>query len=259
MIKECQIITSPMTRFLAITVNWHAYVRCMARCLFIIAGLAVLTPAQAQEQAHWPDTFVARLGALALMQTLNAEILGSKSATRSLESWCRDHQLAEDAKIRASLVAGVNKPPTEKQRQHLMVTAQDEVKYRRVQLRCGVHVLSEAENWYVPSRLTPEMNRLLETTETPFGKAVESLEPYRQTFFVMLLWTPLPDGWEREPGLLPTETDDNLAIPDALFEHRALLYTREHKPFAEVFEVYQRHILAFPPQLPRTKRNKAVE
>jgi hypothetical protein len=104
-------------------------------------------------------------------------------------------------------------------------------------------VLSAAENWYVPDRLTAEMNRLLETTTTPFGRAVEPLQPYRRTFAVTLLWTPLPDGWERAPSL-PAPTGGALAIPDALFEHRAVLYTGDHKPFAEVREIYQRAILA---------------
>ena len=39
-------------------------------------------------------------------------------------------------------------------------------------------------------------------------------------------------------------------IPAALFEHRAVLYTRDHKPFSEVSEVYQRQVLAFPPRSP---------
>jgi hypothetical protein len=95
------------------------------------------------------------------------------------------------------------------------------------------------------------MNRFLETTETPFGKAVESLEPYRRTFAVTLLWAPLPDGWERESAGLPTVTSRALSIPDAVLEHRAVLYTRDHKPFSEVDEVYQRQILAFPPRIPR--------
>ncbi len=60
-----------------------------------------------------------------------------------------------------------------------MVANQELVKYRRVQLRYGVYILSEAENWYVPSRLTPEMNKLFETTDMPFGKVVLPLEPYR--------------------------------------------------------------------------------
>jgi hypothetical protein len=41
-----------------------------------------------------------------------------------------------------------------------------------------------------------------------------------------------------------------LAIPAALFEHRALLYTRENRPFSEVREVYQRGVLEFPAPRP---------
>ena len=214
------------------------------------AALAALAPVHAQYAPVWPDTFTARLEALALMQTLNADILGSRSATQTLENWCRDHRLAREPRILARLVTGVNKTATPEQRQRLDVTARDEVKYRRVQLRCGDQVLSEADNWYVPARLTPEMNRLLETTDTPFGKAVESLQPYRQTFAVTLLWAPLPDGWERESATPPEGTNRALAIPAALFEHRAVLYTRDHLPFSEVSEVYQRQVLAFPPRLP---------
>jgi hypothetical protein len=219
------------------------------RCLVVAAALTVaLGPLHAQEAPRWPDTFVARLEALALMQTLNAEILASRSATVSLENWCRDHRLAAEPRILARMVTGVDKAPTAEQRQRLEVTAQDEVKYRRVQLRCGTQVLSEADNWYVPSRLTPEMNRLLETTDTPFGRAVASLEPYRRTFAVTLLWAPLPNGWERESATLPDGISRALDIPAALFEHRAVLYTRDHRPFSEVTEVYQRQILAFPPR-----------
>jgi hypothetical protein len=100
----------------------------------------------------------------------------------------------------------------------------------------------------VPGRLTADMNRLIDTTDTPFGKAVESLEPYRQTFAVRILWAPLPDGWERDAGRLASATGGTLAIPDSVFEHRAILFTREHRPFSEVDEVYTRQILA---SLPR--------
>ena len=219
------------------------------RSVLIAAALTAPAPLHAQEAPVWPDTFTARLEALALMQTLNADILASRSATQTLENWCRDHRLAPEPRILAHLVTGVNTPPTPEQRQRLEVTGQDEVKYRRVQLRCGDQVLSEADNWYVPARLTPEMNRRLETTNTPFGKAIESLEPYRQTFAVTLLWAPLPDGWERASTTLPDGTSRALAIPAALFQHRAILYTRDHRPFSEVSEVYQRQILAFPPRL----------
>lgn len=204
-------------------------------------------PVPAQEPPPWPDTFLARLEALALIQTLNADILASRSATRSLEDWCRDHRLADPPQILAYPIAGASKPPTEAQRRRLAVDAQEPVKYRRVQLRCGEHVLSEAENWYVPSRLSPETNRLLETTTTPFGKAVAVLEPYRRTISAELLWSPLPAGWAIDSSRQPDRGADPLAMPEALFAHRAVLYSRDHTPFSEVSEVYQRQILAFPP------------
>jgi hypothetical protein len=96
----------------------------------------------------------------------------------------------------------------------------------------------------VPGRLAPEMNRLLETTDTPFGKAVAALRPYRQTFAVETLWSPLPEGWELRPA--PAPTQGALDVPDRLFEHHAVLYTEDHLPFAEVDEVYRGELLAFP-------------
>jgi len=50
----------------------------------------------AQQTPGWPDTFVGRLGALAVLETLNAEVLASRSATMTLEAWCRDHRLASE-------------------------------------------------------------------------------------------------------------------------------------------------------------------
>src|SRR5580700_5664279 len=202
----------------------------IGRLIAVAAAFAACVPAYAQESPPWPDTYVSRLQALALVETLNAEVLASRSATLTLEAWCRDHQLAKEPAIVAELVKGVSKDPTAEQRQRLHVTSQIEVKYRRVQLRCGNRILSEADNWYVPARLTAEMNRLLDTTGTPFGKVVQPLEPYRLTFAVRLLWAPLPEGWERGAVPASTATAGTLSIPDALFEHRAVLYTREHEP-----------------------------
>jgi hypothetical protein len=214
-------------------------------------ALTTLATIHAQDAPRWPDTYVARLEALALMQTLNAELLASRSATVILENWCRDHRLADDPRILARVVTGVVKPPTADQRARLDVNAREPVAYRRVDLRCGSHVLSEADNWYVPSRLTAEMNRLLETTDTPFGRVVSPLEPYRRTVAVRLLWAPLPDGWARQSAAQPGASGDVLAIPEELFEHRAVLYTRDHRPFSEVVEVYQREVLAFLRPSPR--------
>jgi hypothetical protein len=120
-----------------------------------------------------------------------------------------------------------------------------------VRLRCGSLVLSEAENWYAPGRLTAEMNRALDTTDTPFGRVVAPLEPYRRTFAAQLLWHPLPDGWDRSHRRAqPCRTSGPLAIPRELFEHRALVLGRDNRPIAEVHEVYQRGLLAFLPPGP---------
>ena len=183
-----------------------------------IAG-AALTLTLAMATAAQPPT------APALMQALNDELLASRSATQTLEAWCGDHHLAAPPRIVAQVVTNADKPATSEQRQRLHVTGSDVVKFRHVRLQCGSRVLSEADNWYVPSRLSVDMNHLVETTDTPFGTVVRPLEPYRETIAVTMFWT------------------GGAAPPEALFAHRALLFTRDHVPFSEVYEVYQRDIL----------------
>ncbi len=223
--------------------------------MMLLLVLALLVPALAcaEPATLWPDTVVSRLEALALIETLNAEILASRSATFTLEKWCADHRLSGDAepKILARQGNDKAKPATLEQRQRLDVGPSEEIKFRHVQLLCGDRVFSEADNWYVPARLTAEMNRQLETTNTPFGKAVQDLRPYRRTFAAAVLWWPLPQGWETKPmATAPQAVTKSLTIPDALFEHRAVLYTDAGKPFSEVDEVYQRALLDFPPPTP---------
>jgi hypothetical protein len=201
--------------------------------------------------ATWTDTPVARLEALALIESLNAEILSSSSATLTLERWCRDHGLADPPQVLAHRVDAAPEPPTAEVRTDLQLSPADPVRYRRVELTCGPHVLSVAENWYVPSRLTSEMNRLLEETQTPFGKVVLPLKPHRETLAVQQLWSPLPEGWERLRSSSSSGAPEAKAaaallnIPPALFEHRAVLYTEAHVAIAEVREVYQRGLLDF--------------
>lgn len=204
-----------------------------------LAAVAALCAALAS-----PDTYQSRVEALALMQTLNAELLASTSATRVLETWCGDHRMAAEAKIVAVRLPVTPKAPSPELLQRLGVRDAADIRYRRVELRCGVHVMSEADNWYVPARLTPEMNALLETTDTPFGKAVQALHPYRRTIGVTMLWTPLPHGWELQPRPR-SHPARKLAPPAYLFEHRAVLYTAEGRPFSEVVERYRSDVLDF--------------
>ena len=161
--------------------------------------LAPTADAEGTGGLAWQESFTARLEALALLQTLNAELLSHDSATLTLDRWCDAHRLASPARIVAERAAGAEQAPTDEQRQLLRISATEPVRYRRVRLICGDHVLSEAENWYVPARLTPEMNRLLDTTDIAFGRAVQRLNFRRRTLSAKLLWSPLPQNWEMGP------------------------------------------------------------
>jgi hypothetical protein len=201
--------------------------------------------ASAAEPAPWPDNLVGRLQALALIESLNADLLAHDSATLTIERWCADHRLADPARIVAERVSDAAKAASDEVREALDVKPDEKLGYRRVRLKCGDHVLSEADNWYVPARLTPEMNHALETTDTPFGKAVAALHFRRHTLSADLLWRPLPKGWEMGAAPVPQEAGA-LTIPDHVLEHRAVLSTPDGEPFSEVVETYTGEVLAFP-------------
>jgi chorismate-pyruvate lyase len=215
-------------------------------------GVLLLWPSMACADASaparaavWPDTFVARVEALALLQSMNAELLSHDSATSTLEHWCAVHRLASPPRIVAVRVV-LEKPPTPEQRRDLDVAPTEPVRYRRVRLMCGNWVLSEADNWYVPGRLTPEMNRLLDTTDVPFGKVVRALHFQRHTLSSTLLWLPLPDGWEMRE--IPAGGGAAaLDMPPTLLQHRAVLTLPDGTPISEVVETYTDKVLAFQP------------
>jgi chorismate-pyruvate lyase len=197
----------------------------------------------------WADTPATRVEALALLQTLNAALLSNDSATLTLDRWCEAHKMATPAKVIAERVQGDDKAPTDEVRQLLGVGASDPVRYRHVRLHCGVHVLSEADNWYVPARLTADMNQVLDTTDTAFGRAVQALHFHRRTLSAQLLWEPLPAGWEMS-GTLPKAPKGPLQVPAETIQHRAVLSLPDGTPISLVVETYTREVLSFP-QPPR--------
>ena len=221
----------------ATTLRW------LGTALILLLTTAI---ASAAEPAPWPDNLVGRLQALALIESLNADLLAHDSATLTIERWCADHRLADPARIVAERVSGADKPASAEVREALDVKPDEPLGYRRVRLKCGDHVLSDADNWYVPARLTPEMNHVLETTDTPFGKAVAALHFRRHTLSADLLWRPLPKGWEMGAAAASQEAGA-LAIPNHVLEHRAVLSTPDGEPFSEVVETYTAEVLAFQP------------
>jgi hypothetical protein len=211
-----------------------------------LLSLMLALPIAAQESSqNWPDTVLSRTQALAELQTLNVALLSHPSATLTLEQWCSAHHLASDAHVVAHRVRGEDKPLPEGARALLGIGPDEPVRYRRVALSCGSVVLSDADNWYVPARLTAAMNQQLDNSDVPFGKVVQPLHFHRQTLSADLLWSPLPQGWDAGAPL-PPAGDKPLAIPDHVLQHRAVLYTADNQPFSLVVESYTGHVLVHP-------------
>jgi chorismate-pyruvate lyase len=201
----------------------------------------------AEELPQWQGDFISRVEILALLQTLNGQLLSNRSATAVLEEWCADHHMAPVSKITARLINEQDKTLSEDTRKRLRLKFSDRVKYRHVQLSCGSHVLSEADNWYVPSRLTDQMNRELNSSDRPFGKIIAPLNPYRRTMEVKIYWSPLARGWENNLSRTTSVGRDEkaIAIPKYLFMHRALVSSEAGLPISEVVETYTNETINF--------------
>lgn len=158
----------------------------------------------------WADAAPAATAA----ETLSARLLASHSATAVLQAIC-------DARTPGEKIAAIksqreaSRQATAAARADLGVGPREPLSYRRVELTCGGKVLSRAENWYLPARLTAQMNAALATTSTPFGAVVTPLNYHRRTLSVAYL-----SGW---PNVL---------------RHRAVLETPDGRPFSRVVETY---------------------
>jgi chorismate-pyruvate lyase len=217
----------------------------LAARAWMLLSAALLLSACAAAPTRAEHERLLRTQVLALLQGLNADLLGHDSATLTLERWCAAHRLAEPARIVAQRVHGEEKPLPAALRERLGVGEAEPIAYRRVRLTCGAHGLSEADNWYVPARLTTEMNRRLDTSDEPFGKVVRALGFRRRTLAAQLLWSPLPAGWEMAPQADPDTAP--LRIPHALLRHEAVLYDAAGRPFSAVVETYTNQVLDFGP------------
>lgn len=83
---------------------------------------------------------------------------------------------------------------------------------------CSATLLSDADNWYVPVRLTPAMNAQLDRDNMPFGRVILPLKPQRRTLSIR--------GTGRQSG--------------EILRLRAIVLDGDGRPLAEVVERYQR-------------------
>ncbi|WP_430425721.1 hypothetical protein [Phenylobacterium sp.] len=194
-------------------------------------------PVSAQEPQ---SPYVQRLRQLAQLQTLNAELLSRDSATAVLQALCDRHD-PEAPRVRARRIETPDSPQAAAAaRRELGAAANEPIRLRRVELMCGDVVLSKADNWYLPGRLTTEMNTALNTTEAPFGVVVAPLRFQRRTLSSRLLFNPLPAGWEARGELA---FDAPATPPPHVLQHRALLQTPDGRPFSLLVETYTDAVL----------------
>jgi chorismate-pyruvate lyase len=144
--------------------------------------------------------------------------VSARSATAVLQRRCTQP-------IRA-VVNRVQKLATPEQRTHLEVDPAEPVVYRSVALKCGAVSLSVAENWYVPARLTPEMNAAL-AGDAPFGAVIRPLAPSRRTLGIA------------------TQREDRSVAPYVV-RQRALVLDGQGHPLSEVIENYTPVMLCLP-------------
>ena len=113
----------------------------------------------------------------ATLAEFEAKLASRDSATQALGEWCENRKLAQPAEIKAQLKAKGRSPiPPVTIRRMLTIGRGDAYALRHVELACGTKVLSIAWNWYIPARLTSEMNAKLATTDMPFGKVAAPLK-----------------------------------------------------------------------------------
>lgn len=160
----------------------------------------------------------------ATIEEFERVLASQDSATAALGQWCERHGIAQAASIRASVVGRSTEAAAET-RTMLGLKDQEPVGYRHVRLACGDTILSEAYNWFAPSRLTPDMNRALAESDTPFGKVAAPL------------------GFRRV-RLLEERGRADFCPPDTILIHRALLRLPDGQPLAYVVECYSAANLA---------------
>lgn len=195
-------------------------------CLVVASGSVSL--AHAAEQAR---PAASSSGTKAQIAALNAELLAGGSATLVLDAWCSRHGMAPAGSVKAEKLAGGRVVSTPALRRRLGVGRGEPIGYRRVRLHCGSHILSEADNYYVPGRLTAGMNEALEGSNAAFGRVAAPLHYQRRTLSVRIFRVRSSVGRSRSPT--------------GLFEHRALLTLPDGRPLAYVREIYKSGTLEF--------------
>ena len=173
----------------------------------------------------------------ALAGELSDHLLRASTATEALRTWCAARSLSTGPITVVKQAPDQPRSPDNDMLDELRPERHERIAYRRVRLVRGPLVLSEADNWFIPDRLPPDVRELLETTDVPFGAAVAQLRPWRRTFFVRFgEWSAgrVADAGDHPLGLSPAMT---------ILEHRAVVLDRNRRPLSVVSERYRAALL----------------
>ncbi|GCE81326.1 hypothetical protein [Komagataeibacter oboediens] len=215
----------------------------MKRFLLAVVGLSgvgILPASGGCLAAGLPDTALDRARVLLAVQELEITLLTHPSATVALEDWCASHHMADRPVVVARKMIPTGPDPVPARvRADLGASATQPIRHRQVQLVCGTHVLSVADNWYVPDRLTADMNATLDGTDAAFGHVVAGLHFSRDRLEFTRLWSPWPGS--------PHDTAGVITPPAQIVRQRAVLRDARGQPFSEVVETYTDQTLSFMP------------
>lgn len=178
------------------------------------------------------------------LQRLEGALLSGESATAILARWCADLRLADPPRVVALRDAGAVALASPRVRRRLQALPGEAIAFRRVRLACGAHVLSQADNWYLPDRLTPAMNAALEGSDAPFGQVVRPLRFHRVTLAEHRLAG-------RRPSVGTAGGSDVLRLD-------AVLVGGDGRPFAFVQETYKGELLALRPDEARSHARRSA-
>jgi chorismate-pyruvate lyase len=173
----------------------------------------------------------------ALVRELSEHLLHASTATEALHTWCAARSLSAGPITVAKQAPDRPCYPDDDMLDELRLDRHERIGYRRVQLVRGQLVLSEADNWFVPDRLPPEVRELLETRNMPFGTAIAQLQPWRRTYFVR--FAELSAAWEAGAE----ESSFVLSPAMTILEHKAVVLDRNRRPLAVVSERYRAALL----------------
>ncbi len=181
----------------------------------------------------FPDTH-------ALIQELSRRLCKTPTATATLFGWCEEHRLSSGP---VTALCRHRCHPTATARDviaELNPLPRESIAYRSVQLVRGGLPLVDAENWFIPHRLTPGMREALEATDVPFGEVIAPLNPTRRTLSVRTRDLP---GGSPLSHLLERQRAER-QYPDAILSIDAIVISGSGLPLAYVRENFRPELIA---------------